>query len=255
MLEFHRLRGTWTTRVQAFICLSEFQRKKLVSAGLPAGRAFVKPNFVSPDPGVQTQKQLGPAVFAGRLSQEKGLFTLLRAWEGLGPDKELKIIGDGDLRLELEQWKNDRHVPHVRFEGSCRHEDVLAAIKSARFLVFPSEWYEGLPMTILEAFACGVPVIASRIGTMEELIRDRHTGLHFAAGDPRDLAKKVEWAWAHPAEMQAMGRNARAEYESKYTSEANYKLLMKIYLKAIGSEGAFGFRKASDCIPAAHSSA
>ncbi|MGA9882242.1 MAG: glycosyltransferase family 4 protein [Candidatus Acidiferrales bacterium] len=243
MLEFHRLRRTWNTQVQAYICLSEFQRRKLIAGGLPGERTFVKPNFVSPDPGARFQEQLGPAIFVGRLSQEKGLGTLVRAWEILSPDKQLRIIGDGDLRPDLQRFIENRGLSNVRFEGRCRHEDVLAAIKAARFLVLPSECYEGLAMTIVEAFACGVPVIASRIGTMEEVIRDRITGLHFTSGDPKDLAEKVEWAWAHPAEMRAMGRNARAEYEAKYTGEKNYKLLMKIYSKAIADRSVFGCRE------------
>ena len=111
----------------------------------------------------------------------------------------------------------------------------IAAVKRARFLVFPSEWYEGLPMTIIEAFACGVPVIASRLGTMEEVVDHGRTGLHFTAGDSADLAAKVEWAWSHPAEMEAMGRAARAEFEAKYTAGRNYEMLMAIYARAIAA--------------------
>ncbi len=106
-------------------------------------------------------------------------------------------------------------------------------MKRARFLVFPSEWYEGLPLTVAEAFACGVPVIASRLGSMAEIVQDGETGLHFAASDPEDLAAKVEWAWTHPREMERMGRNARAEYEAKYTAERNYQLLMQISERAV----------------------
>ena len=94
--------------------------------------------------------------------------------------------------------------------------------------MFPSEWYEGLPLTIAEAFACGVPVIASRIGSMIDVVQDGRTGLHFTPGDPADLATKVEWAWSHSKQMEEMGRNARIEYEAKYTAERNYELLMEI---------------------------
>ena len=105
----------------------------------------------------------------------------------------------------------------------------------ARFLVFPSQWYEGLPLTIVEAFACGVPVIASRLGAMAEIVEDGKTGLHFTPGDPEDLAAKVDWAWAHSREMETIGRAARAEYEATYTAERNYKLLMETYRYAIVS--------------------
>lgn len=238
MLGFHRLRRTWTTQVQAFICLSEFQRRKLVAAGLPAERAFVKPNFISPDPGMRHEAQLGAAVFVGRLSREKGLLTLVRSWEMLSCDKELRIIGDGDLRRDLDLRKDERRLAHVRLEGHLHISEVFAAIKSARFLVLPSECYEGLPMTIIQSFACGVPVIASRLGTMAEIVESGRTGLHFTAGDPQDLAAKVEWAWAHPREMQEMGRNARSEYETKYTAERNYEQLLKIYDRVLASRHA-----------------
>lgn len=93
-------------------------------------------------------------------------------------------------------------------------------------------------MTIIQSFACGVPVIASRLGTMAEIVESGRTGLHFTAGDPQDLAAKVEWAWAHPREMQEMGRNARSEYETKYTAERNYEQLLKIYDRVLASRHA-----------------
>jgi glycosyltransferase involved in cell wall biosynthesis len=102
-------------------------------------------------------------------------------------------------------------------------------MKGARFLVFPSEWYEGFPVTIAEAFACGIPVIGSRLGSMQEIIDDGRTGLHFEAGNPDDLAAKVQWAWAHPEEMNAMGRAARQEFENKYTAAKNIEMLEEIY--------------------------
>jgi glycosyltransferase involved in cell wall biosynthesis len=105
----------------------------------------------------------------------------------------------------------------------------MPMIRKARFLVFPSECYENCPTTILEAFACGVPVIASRLGAMAELVEDGRTGLHFSPTQAEDLARKVIWAWTHPSELAAMGHEARAEYENKYTAEKNYEMLMRIY--------------------------
>jgi glycosyltransferase involved in cell wall biosynthesis len=106
-------------------------------------------------------------------------------------------------------------------------------IKAARFLVWPSEgYYETFGLVAIEAFACGVPVIASRCGVMQEIVHHRRNGLHFNPGDPDDLARTVERAWTHPDEMREMGRNARAEYEAKYTAEHNYKMLMDVYRRA-----------------------
>jgi glycosyltransferase involved in cell wall biosynthesis len=106
-------------------------------------------------------------------------------------------------------------------------------MKKARFLIFPSEWYEGFGMSIIEAFACGLPVIASRLGAMEEIIENDRTGLHFTPGDSQDLASKIEWAWTHSQEMVEIGQEARREYEAKYTAGRNYEMLMNIYQTAI----------------------
>ena len=105
--------------------------------------------------------------------------------------------------------------PAKRFQGSDLFTLTLSAIKHTRFLVFPSEWYETFARVAVEAFACGVPVIASRLGAIAEIVEDGRTGLHFTPGDPEDLAAKVEWAWTHPHAMEEMGRAARCEYEAK----------------------------------------
>ena len=173
------------------------------------------------------------ALFVGRLSEEKGLRTLVAAWKRLGNRLPLRIVGHGPLGPELEGDASRHGLSSISFPGHLTPAHVIPLMKCARFLVFPSELYEGMPRTIIEAFACGVPVIASRLGAIEEIVTDGRTGLHFTPGDPDDLAAKVEWAWTHPDEMQAMGRAARAEYEFKYTAERNYQMLMDIYERVI----------------------
>ena len=115
-------------------------------------------------------------------------------------------------------------------------------MKDAKFLVLPSQCYENFPMTIVEAFASGIPVVCSRLGAIQELVTDGRTGLHFTPGDADDLAAKVEWAWTHPREIEEMGREARAEYKAKYTAQRNYEMLMEIYAKAIAARGPNGVR-------------
>ena len=102
-------------------------------------------------------------------------------------------------------------------------------MRGARFLVFPSRWFEGFPLTIVEAYACAIPVIAPRLGAMAVIVLERVTGMQFEPDNEKDLSAKIEWAWAHPEEMCRMGRNARREYEAKYTAEQNYKALMNVY--------------------------
>jgi len=233
MLVVHRLLKTWTEKVDIYIALTEFARKKFIEGGLPAEKIMVKPNFVEPDPGAKDYKIGDYVLFVGRLSQEKGLFTLLKAWK-LVKNIPLKIVGDGPLRESLENFVNCANLnKKVEFLGRCSRKEVIQLMHKAQFLVFSSEWYECFPMTIAEAFACGLPVVVSRLGAMAEIVENGCTGLHFNAGDTEDLAAKVEWAWTHPQEMAEMGREARREYEAKYTAERNYEMLMEIYRKAI----------------------
>ena len=234
VLASQRALKTWTDKVACFIARTEFARKKFIEGGLPAERIVVKPCFVHPDPG--PRNGIGETVlFLGRLSPEKGLRTLVAAWKYIGNRVPLRIVGEGPLRAELETEVGHHQIRGIEFLGRLPDAEVLSEIKRARFLIFPSEWYEGLPLTIVEAFACGVPVLASRIGSMVELIENGRTGLHFAPGDPADLAAKVDWAWGHPDDLEEIGRVARAEYERKYTPEKNYRFLMKISRRAIRS--------------------
>jgi glycosyltransferase involved in cell wall biosynthesis len=228
MLTSQRMLGTWQEKVACYIARTEFARWKFIEGGLPAEKIVVKPCFVHPDPGPRVGSG-DTVLFLGRLVPEKGLRTLIAAWASLNGAIPLRIAGDGPLRGELETEVERRRIAGVKVLGRVPDAELLAELKQARFLVFPSEWYEGLPLTIAEAFACGVPVVASRIGSMIELVEEGRTGLHFTPGDAADLGAKVEWAWTHPKEMQEMGRAARREYEAKYTADRNYEALMGIY--------------------------
>ena len=232
MLASHRMRNTWGREISCYVALSQFARNKFVEGGLPRDKIFVKPNFVHPDP--RAPKGAGEyALFVGRLAPKKRLSTLLEAWERLSTPIPMLIIGGGPDQEHLESQARQAGLSHVRFQGQLPREQTLAAINQARFLVFASEWYENFPVTIAESFACSTPVICSGMGAMEELVSDGKTGLHFTPGGAEDLARKVEWAWAHPEEMRAMGAAARSEYETKYTAEKNYPMLMEIYDRAI----------------------
>jgi glycosyltransferase involved in cell wall biosynthesis len=233
-LAVHRGLGTWNNMVDGYIALTEFGRQKFIGSGVPADKIAVKPNFVHPDPGEREGSGEG-AVFAGRLSEEKGLRTLLTAWERLNSSISLEVIGDGPLRHALETEAQCGKSGKIRFRGWMAREQMLEVVKQSRFLIFPSEWYEGFGMTMIEAFACGVPVICSRLGAMREIVDDGRTGLHFNPGDADDLAQKVEWAWAHPEEIAVMGRAARAEYELKYSADRNYQMLLGIYKGVIAA--------------------
>jgi glycosyltransferase involved in cell wall biosynthesis len=232
MLTVHRALRTWQHGVNVYIALTEFARRKFIEGGLPRERIVVKPNFVSLDPGVSVSRG-DYALFVGRLAQEKGLDILLSCWRQLSNTIPLKIAGDGPLHDEMESFATRSSLKSVSFLGRVSSGEILELMRGARFLVFPSLWFEGFPLTIAEAYACGIPVIASRLGAMGEIVEDGRTGLHFKSGDAADLAAKVEWAWAHEDQMGSMGIAARTEYESKYTAERNYQMLKKIYESAI----------------------
>jgi len=230
-LAVHQSLGTWHEKVTLFVALSEFSRSKFVQGGLPAEKIVVKPNFVSPDPGERTDTG-DYVLFVGRLSAEKGIELLFEAWKKGDRKIPLRIVGDGLLQDTLEREKELAGLNNVFFDGRLERTAALEAMKRARFIVFPSPCYENFPLVIAEAYACGIPVIASRHGAMAEIIRDAVTGLLFEPGSAEDFAAKIEWAWTHTAEMETMGRGARAEFETKYTGEHNYQLLMRIYEQA-----------------------
>lgn len=224
MIAIHRAAGTWSRAVDVYVAISEFARRKFIEGGLPGDRIIVKSNFVDPDPGFGNADE-GYALFAGRLSEEKGIGVLAQAWRKL-TDIPLLVAGAGPV--------NDIDWPqNVRLLGPQTREQLAGLMKRARVLVIPSIWYETGPIVLLEAYACGLPVIASDLGSISERLDHHRTGLLFRPGDPEDLAHHVRWAFDHPDHLAGMRTAARREFELKYTAESNYKRLLEIYELAI----------------------
>lgn len=224
MLALHRGMGTYRHKVARYIALNEFCRRKFIEGGLPPERIAVKPNFVNfapPEPAPRAG-----LLFVGRLSPEKGVATLAGAARLLS-DARIRVAGDGPQAALLDD------VAGVTRLGSVPAESVREEMGRAVALVVPSTWYENFPRTIVEAFACGLPVIASRIGALADIVRDGETGLLFEPGNPRDLADKAAWALDNPDRMATMGRNARVQYEAEFSAEVNYRRLMEIYEAAL----------------------
>jgi len=229
MISFHHYRKTWQTKIDAFISLTSFSKDVFIKAGFPASRIWVKPNFISGSQPIRQQAKREGALFVGRLSDEKGIITLLEAWKNI--PYTLKIAGDGPLRTLVEENQGT----HVRYLGSLKPSEVREEMASSAFLVMPSIWYEGFPMVLVESFACGLPVVVSKLGSMAEIVSDGINGLHFSPGDSSSLKEKVEWAVHNLDKLDAMGRNAFDTYTNKYTADINYKLLMNIYSTAINN--------------------
>ncbi|MDB5409350.1 MAG: glycosyltransferase [Rhodospirillales bacterium] len=232
MIEVHRRRRTWQTRVDRFIALSRFSRSRFVAAGFPADRIIVKPNFAFDPYGggcnLPDKYEREGAIFVGRLSPEKGIDTLIAAWRHLS--LPLRIIGDGPhySRIAAEG------LPQVELLGKLSPEEVAAEMRRAAFLVIPSTVYENCPMVLIEAYANGLPVIASNVGAVAEMVEHGVTGLLFEAGRPDALIAAVNDSVADADALERWSANARATYAKHYDSEGSYRQLMAIYAAAAG---------------------
>lgn len=224
MVTVHRAMGTWQNKVTRYIALNEFCRGKFIEGGLPAERIVIKPNFVDFESPAPAERK--GFLFVGRLSSEKGVDTLVNAQHQLS-GSELRVAGTGPDGALLDD------VPGLNALGALPMEQVRTEMSAALALVLPSIWYENFPRTLVEALGCGLPVIASRIGALAELVKDGETGLLFDPGNANDLARKMRWALDNRPAMAAMGRKARQQYEAEFTAERNYQQLIEIYESAI----------------------
>lgn len=230
MLTVHRGAGTWRSKVHTYIALSDFVRAKFLDAGFRGERVVVKPNFLSTDPGTGAGRG-GFALFIGRLVEEKGVRTLLKAWEDLS-SIPLKIAGTGPLAAFVEGRAAALH--NVEYLGHCGRARIFDLLRGAAVLICPSEWYEaGVPLTIIEALACGTPVVCSALGSMNELVRDGENGMRFEPGNAAALANAIRWLFSDSAKLARMRNGARSTYEERYTPEDNYKQLVCIYEGAV----------------------
>jgi len=224
----HRALGTYERAVDAFIALSEFSKSKFVAAGMEPGRIFIKPNFVE-DAGDGLPDGREGGLFVGRLSDEKGVGVLLEALKQGG---SVELIGEGEW-FERAKVQLGSLAP-----GFLPMPAIIEKMKRAAFLVLPSLCGENFPRTLAEAYSCGLPVIASRVGALAELVKDGETGLLFETGNAQDLAAKLAWAQANPLAMREMGRQARRRYEELYSPLTNHRRLLEVYEAARAAKAA-----------------
>ena len=225
----HRAIGTWRRDIDVHIALTDFAREKLVTAGIPRDRIVVKPNFVHPDPGPGSGGG-EYALFVGRLSEEKGIRTLLDAWKTIGTRLPVRIVGDGPLSEIVGEAA--RSVPGVEWLGRQPRERIDQLMRAAECVILPSACFEGLSRVLIESYAVGTPVVASRLGAMQALVEPNVTGLHFRASDPADLVKVLTRELARQDGFTRMRKSTRAEFERNYTNDVNYQLLMDVYRRA-----------------------
>lgn len=231
----HRNLGTWINQVDAFITLTKFQRDLMIDAGLPANLVHVKPNFYPGNPTILPWKERrASVVFAGRLTVEKGVESLLKAWIMWGASApQLIIVGDGPLRGKLEQLVAQNPQVPIRFLGHQSVTATQAEIARACLLILPSQCFEGFPMVLREAFAFGTPVAVSNIGPLSSIVNVGENGVVFSPGNPQSLLDVVRAVWESKSKLERLATGARLSFETQYTETTNYKLLMRVYQKAI----------------------
>lgn len=225
----HKLLGTWQNKVDAYITLTNFVKNKLVSSSLelPQEKIFIKPNFTYDKGWTTAQERQDFFLFVGRISQEKGIKILLEATKLY--DFKLEIIGGGEMENLVKEYAQSNS--NIIFHGFQNQDFISEKMKACKALLFPSIWYEGMPLTLLEAFATGTPVIISDIDNLNEMVQNGYNGLHFRTGNSEDLAEKIQYFEKNNAPY--FYENARKTYETLYNPEKNYLQLIEIYRKII----------------------
>jgi glycosyltransferase involved in cell wall biosynthesis len=234
IMSVHKLVGTWDNCINKYIVLTNFGKKLFLSSSLLSKskhhKIIVKSNFIE-DAGVGNISRDNYYLFVGRLSEEKGINVLLAALEHYR--FPLKIIGEGPLENKLKNCiigKED-----VLYLGKQQPETVRNEMKKAKALLFPSIWYEGQPLTVIEALSTGTPVICSDIGAVADIITNHQNGIHFRFGDAKDLAEKIKEFDMFKMEKEAMYKSARDTYSEKFTPIKNLEALEEIYRDVLAS--------------------
>jgi glycosyltransferase involved in cell wall biosynthesis len=223
----HRLAGG-LDKVDGYICLTEFTRQKLLEVGIASEKLFLKPNFIDASQVLPSPGGGRYALFLGRLSPEKGLWTLIRAFEKMR-HLPLKIVGTGELEDELRNYVNRKNLSHIEIVGFKDGREKWDLLLGCLFVVIPSEWYETFCLVVLEAYAAGKAVLASRLGSLPYVVEPGQTGRLFEAGNPTDLADKAGEMMEHSDQLRLMGRYGRQLAETRYSPEQNYSQLMDIF--------------------------
>lgn len=232
MLKLHRIAGSFR-KPDAYIALTQFNKNKL-SVIVPAEKIFVKPNYLSVAKTAQPfadNKDSSPFVYAARLESVKGIFVLLNAFKSL-PEENLLILGTGPEEASVKEFIAKHNLTNVTCLGFTPHEEALSLLSKAKALVFPSLWYEGFPMTIVESLSLGIPVIASNTPNIGEIIHTGKNGMLFSTGSSEALSKTIHSFCALPhKEYDAMRQTALKTYQTNFTETVVYRKLMDIYYK------------------------
>ena len=225
-LAMHQALGTFRDRIQAYVMTSQFLKSKLVESGFPADRMHLLPPLFEPVAKRTLEQEERTLLFIGRLSKEKGVSTLLQAAQRL-PQWTLKIVGQGPMEDNLHREVALRRVSNVQFLGSVSYDALQILLQEATFLVVPSECYENFPTVFLEAWAFGLPVIASRLGGMAEAVQEKLNGFLFTPGDASALASLIRTLGVEKS--RSMREGILEQFQKTYASDLHYQKLMQTY--------------------------
>ena len=220
--------------VSYFIAPTQFTKRIFINSGFGhSDRIMYVPHFIdyAEFGSVWSPSTKNEIVFAGRLIKEKGVNTLIEAAEHI-PEVDIVIFGDGELHPVIKEEIRLRKLQNVRLMGWRSREEVLEALRDAKALVMPSEWYETTGLTVLEASAMFRPSVVSSGTAMAEVIINEENGLHFPMGNSYKLAQSLKRIILDQSLAESLGKAARSRIEKIYNPESHYKSITDIYRKA-----------------------
>ena len=224
------------SKIDHFITVSDFQREKTIEMGIPAEKLTTIHNFIDTSE-IEPCSGLGEyLLYFGRLETYKGIFTLVEAASTL-TDVPLLIVGDGEARSELEKIIEQRNLYHIKLLGFKQKDELIPLIRNSICTIAPSEWYETFGLTLVESFAYGRPVIASRIGGMTEIVTDTVDGYLFSPGDLEELRSHLQWMATHRKQAVEMGLAGRLKVETQFHPELHYEKILALYKKVTTKKG------------------
>lgn len=233
MLTFHRIIGTYD-KIN-YIALTEFNKSKISSLVKDDSKIYVKPNFV--EKREKTERILDDYfVYIGRLDDIKGINFLVEAWKEIDKNIDLYVIGTGPEEENVKRFIKENNIENIKLLGFMKREDAFEIIQKSRSIIVPSKWYEGFPMTIVESFSLGVPVIGSKIGNIESIIFDKIDGRLFEMNNKESLKDIIEDVFYNKEKNELLGENSYITFNKNYTDIENYKELIEIYIDLVGGK-------------------
>jgi len=228
ILAYHNRQKTFVDKIDRYIALNSFTKSIFVKAGFDKQKIIVKPNSASVDASSFNKNPDNYILFAGRLSQEKGVFTLLKAAVKV-PELPLKILGDGPLENEIKQFITENSLNHIELLGCQPQKQFEKYLANALVTIMPSECFENCPLTVINSLYLGTPVLASRTGGIPDFVPEEKAGWLFTPGNVDELTQKLQMVENNKEKIIKMRPQVRKWGVEQFSPETNYKRLIKIY--------------------------